>query len=184
MTLGEVLPNFQFYDSRGRARGSCTMVNPYTTHWLLPIVLWDYNAAFLYNCWFSFILMGLLIWAVLTRGHCRVFHIWSCIIILRWPSRPVSLLFISWFDLHIFLLFENNGPRRWRSRCKNGKERTRIVFSRDVKQLNTEAWRMIADRREWQLRIPAAKDLSRSDCSTAKRPATGASVTGHRRWQL
>ena len=59
---------------------------------LIAIVLQDYDAAFLYNCWFLFIiLMGLLI--------CKYALFWQEFsvksLILRWPLRPVGLLFDS-----------------------------------------------------------------------------------------
>ena len=61
---------------------------------LIAIVLKDYDAAFLCNCWFLFIIiMGLLI--------CKYAPFWQGFsvksLILMWPLRPVGLLFTQIF---------------------------------------------------------------------------------------
>ena len=58
----------------------------YTSHWL------DYDAAFLYNCWFLFLMiLGLLI--------CKYAPFWQEFsvksLILRWPLRPSGLLLLG-----------------------------------------------------------------------------------------
>ena len=57
---------------------------------LIDIVLREYNAAFLCHCWFLLFYDGatdMQIWALLTRSQCRISDI-------RWPLRPLGLLFI------------------------------------------------------------------------------------------
>ena len=62
----------------------------YLLLYLFAIELKDYDAAFLYNCWFLFIIiMGPLICKY--APFCQEFSVKS--LIRRWPLRPVGLLF-------------------------------------------------------------------------------------------
>ena len=65
-------------------------------------MLKNYDAAFLYNCWFLFIIiMGLLIWKY--RPFWQDFSVKS--LILRWPIRPVGLLFLKMVKNYLFDLY-------------------------------------------------------------------------------
>ena len=65
----------------------------YTSHWL------HYDAAFLYNCWFLFI--------IIMELRCKYAPFWQEFsvksLILRWPLRPVGLLLLmlSFFCTHL-----------------------------------------------------------------------------------
>ena len=65
------------------------LLHQFTSHWLLLCYSQYYDVAFLYNCWFLFIIiMGLLI--------CKYMPFWQEFsvksLILRWPLRPRGLL--------------------------------------------------------------------------------------------
>ena len=70
---------------------------------LIAIVLNDYDSAFLYNCWFLFI-----IWGCWYAPFWQEFSVKS--LILRWPLRLVGLLFnkICRIDILIYKRKENN----------------------------------------------------------------------------
>ena len=90
--------NKVYNDDQGRVYQNCKFDYRYNSEYvfsslyftLIAILLKDYDAAFLYNCWFLFIIiMGMLI--------CKYAPLWQEYsvksLILRWPLRPVGLLF-------------------------------------------------------------------------------------------
>ena len=81
----------------------CTkiLLYQYTLHWLFAMVLKDYDAALLYNCWFFYYNNGAVdmqIWALLIRIQCKVSDtqvtVKACgpLVLIYWESclLPVS----------------------------------------------------------------------------------------------